>query len=216
MSSVNQSSIWNSQRIFNLWNVLWLLRHVGEYKLSNRSTDFDGFLLCDGRSLDRNEYHLLFSVIGTTYGSADSQTFRVPDFRARVIGAAGSTRTLGTAVGSEEITLSVPQLPSHSHTGTTNAAGSHTHSHNANGGAQPGLVTANGTGTATEFDNGGANELKIDAQPIALTVQAAGEHTHAFTTNTTGSGSPISVMQPTLFGVNVFIYSGGRRRIFGV
>jgi microcystin-dependent protein len=45
-----------------------------------------GWLLCDGSSISRSSpYDELFKVIGTTYGSVDSATFKLPDLRGRVV-----------------------------------------------------------------------------------------------------------------------------------
>jgi microcystin-dependent protein len=205
----NLLQLWAPQTIQSMWSLLTRTQHhVGEYRLTNRTYDFDGFMLCDGRSLSRAEYHELFAVVGTIYGAPNGDSFNLPDFRARVLGAAGGApRTLGNRVGTETITLTVPQLPPHTHTGTTVAEGEHTHSHNAPGTSQ-GLVTMNGFGTGTGFDNDGTPELNIQTPPVALTINNNGSHTHAFTTNATGSADPVPVMQPTLFGVNVFIYVG--------
>ena len=49
-----------------------------------------GFLLCDGTAFNPITYSALFSVIGTTYGQAAVNTFRVPDMRA------STTATLST------------------------------------------------------------------------------------------------------------------------
>jgi microcystin-dependent protein len=44
----------------------------------------DGWLLCDGRTLNRDLYQRLFAAIGTTYGAPDATTFKVPDMRGRM------------------------------------------------------------------------------------------------------------------------------------
>ena len=80
-----------------------------------------GWLICDGSSFPRSTYSVLFAVIGTTYGSADGSTFRVPDFRRRVPVGAGGTATsvLGNAIGNiggeESHTLNIAEMPSHNH-----------------------------------------------------------------------------------------------------
>ena len=49
---------------------------VGDYKLSVRSSDVNGWLVCDGRSLSRAEYPELFDIIGTDFGSANVNSFK--------------------------------------------------------------------------------------------------------------------------------------------
>jgi len=91
-----------------------------------------GWLQCDGSAVSRTTYADLFTAIGTTYGSGDgSSTFNVPDLRGRVVagkdnmGGSAANRitnsntvdgtTLGQTGGAEVHTLSISNLPSHSH-----------------------------------------------------------------------------------------------------
>jgi microcystin-dependent protein len=81
-----------------------------------------GFLPCDGSAVSRTAFANLFAAIGITWGTGDGvTTFNLPDLRGRApIGAgqgAGLTdRTLGSIFGEESHTLSVSEMPSHSHT----------------------------------------------------------------------------------------------------
>ncbi len=81
-----------------------------------------GWLLCDGRELDRDEYKGLFDVIGTTYGEGDgSETFNIPDM---VTDGKFAYHGEGTYVGENEVTLTEAELPSHTHTFDRRSAGS--------------------------------------------------------------------------------------------
>ena len=40
-----------------------------------------GYLHCNGQSVSRTTYSALFTVIGTSFGSVDANTFNVPDYR---------------------------------------------------------------------------------------------------------------------------------------
>ncbi|CAN0074751.1 unnamed protein product, partial [Phaeothamnion confervicola] len=95
--------------------------HVGEYKWTSRSTDFNGWLLCDGRSLSRTDYDILYDIIGTSFGTDSSTTFKIPDYRGRVLAAIGegsdlTARELGDSVGEENHALSEDEIPGHTHT----------------------------------------------------------------------------------------------------
>ena len=85
-----------------------------------------GWMFCDGTLLSINNYQVLYSVIGTTYGGDGVNTFGVPDLRGRVpIGTGqGSGLTnvvLGQKIGTETVTLLLPNLPAHSHSAPVNA-----------------------------------------------------------------------------------------------
>jgi microcystin-dependent protein len=87
-----------------------------------------GFLLCAGQAISRTGYADLFSAISTTYGVGDgSTTFNLPDLRGRVVagldnmngtdaGRLNWANTLGTSGGAQTHTLSVTEMPSHTHT----------------------------------------------------------------------------------------------------
>ena len=178
---------------------------VGDYKLSARDDDINGWLVCNGRSISRTEYPDLFAVIGTEFGSVSGTTFRLPDYTSKVIGMYGPTqgamtgyvqREMGDVVGHETIQLTVPQLPAHSHTGTTNSDGAHTHGvDNIPYGTQM-IAAASGGGTSA-----------CDETTQSITTGSAGAHTHTFTTQNTGENDDIDIMQPTLFGASVLIFA---------
>jgi microcystin-dependent protein len=78
------------------------------------------WLLCNGQSILKKDYSKLFDVIGYTYGGS-GDFFNLPDLRGRVPIGAGtgtnlSARTLAATGGAEEHTLTLQQIPSHSHT----------------------------------------------------------------------------------------------------
>eukprot|EP00340_Litonotus_pictus_P006339 CAMPEP_0170518026 /NCGR_PEP_ID=MMETSP0209-20121228/3823_1 /TAXON_ID=665100 ORGANISM="Litonotus pictus, Strain P1" /NCGR_SAMPLE_ID=MMETSP0209 /ASSEMBLY_ACC=CAM_ASM_000301 /LENGTH=180 /DNA_ID=CAMNT_0010803445 /DNA_START=165 /DNA_END=707 /DNA_ORIENTATION=+ len=78
------------------------------------------WLVCDGRALIRKDFPSLFAVIGATYGAANDQLFNLPDLRGRTaIGSGQGTglevRAAGQYIGEEAHTLTVPEMPSHSH-----------------------------------------------------------------------------------------------------
>lgn len=90
------------------------------------------WLLCDGSAVSRTTYPILFSVIGTTYGSGNgTTTFNVPDLKGKVAvgkAASGTFLNLGALGGAETVTLSATEsgVASHTHVNTlTNGAHSH-------------------------------------------------------------------------------------------
>jgi microcystin-dependent protein len=80
-----------------------------------------GWMFCDGSQLPISENETLFQLIGTTYGGDGQQTFNLPDLRGRVplhfgtLSGQGIAFQLAETGGTEEVTLTTQQMPSHSH-----------------------------------------------------------------------------------------------------
>ncbi|GMA15239.1 phage tail protein (plasmid) [Deinococcus metallilatus] len=81
-----------------------------------------GWALCNGQLLPINQNQALFSLLGTTYGGDGRTTFALPNLQGRVPIHAGSGHTLGERGGEEAHTLSLAELPAHTH--ALNAASS--------------------------------------------------------------------------------------------
>jgi microcystin-dependent protein len=74
-----------------------------------------GWMFCEGQLLPISENETLFQLIGTTYGGDGQSTFGLPDLRGRVPIHQGNGFILAETGGAEEITLTVNQIPAHSH-----------------------------------------------------------------------------------------------------
>jgi len=91
---------------------------VGEVILwaGSSTPDDENLLLCDGTHYSNTDYPDLWSIIGTTYGGTGSTDFAVPDLQGKVVMGESGTHAVGSAGGSETITLTTTEMPSHTHT----------------------------------------------------------------------------------------------------
>lgn len=201
------------------WNaILSASPAVGDIKMNVVSVERNGWLLCDGRSLNRTTYASLFAVIGTTFGAPDGSSFRLPNAAGRVLGATdNSAFPVGTATGLSQTALTVANVPSHTHSGSTSSNGSHTHSV-----SDPGHTHTQWTINDDFNNSGGANPSfsadsagyrtwsNIDSATTGVTVNADGAHSHTFTTDGGAglAGTSFGIMQPTLFVGYTFIFGG--------
>ena len=74
-----------------------------------------GWALCDGQLLPINQNQPLFALLGTTFGGDGRVNFAHPDLRSRVPIHVGSGHTLGEKGGEQAHTLSIAELPTHTH-----------------------------------------------------------------------------------------------------
>lgn len=180
---------------------------VGDYA---GSTAPPGWLLCFGQLVSTTTYALLFSAIGTTFGSG-SGTFGIPDLRGNVsggidnMGGTAANRftglSLGTQAGAQTTTLTQANLPavglsvSGSTSGYTPTIPSQG-SGQAQGTTNPSLVAAGSGGSAAYSSN---TQFGLIAGFTSLSVSGS--------TSNLGSNTAFNVAQATL-GLNKIIYCG--------
>jgi microcystin-dependent protein len=100
--------------------------YVGEIRMFAGNFAPNGWMFCEGQTLPISENEVLFQLIGTTYGGDGEETFNLPNLASRVpihmgTGPDGTTYQLGEMAGTEQETLTVQQIPNHTHplTGST-------------------------------------------------------------------------------------------------
>ncbi len=140
-----------------------------------------GWAFCDGQILPIDQNTALFSLIGTTYGGDGRRTMGIPNLQGRAPmhpgrGPGLTARRLGEKVGTETVTLTEAQIPSHSHTARASS-----------GGAAPGAPT----NTSSFARAGGGNAYHSDN--TTNQVDLASE-----TLSTTGDGQAHTNVQPYL------------------
>lgn len=124
-----------------------------------------GWLACDGSLLQisNGDYQPLYQLIGTTYGGDGQSTFALPDLRGRVPLHAGqganlSNYALGQAAGSEQVTLTIPNMPTHNHPMMASSPPG-TSSTPIAGGALASLASGNSDAQAYVAPSGGQTNL---------------------------------------------------------
>ena len=139
--------------------------YVGEIRMFAGNFAPSGWMFCDGQLLPISENETLFQLIGTTYGGDGQSTFALPDLRGRLPIHMGNGFILAETGGAEEITLTVQQIPSHSHVPQANSGnGSSSDPTNNFWAAQPALLQYIGPGTANVNLN-----VTLPANTIAAT-----------------------------------------------
>lgn len=181
------------------------------------STIPTGFLVCDGRAIDRSTYSQLFDVIGTTYGSGDGiSTFNLPNLVGRTFVGASQTLDIGDNGGEETHSLQSTEfaehdhgIPGHGHSSAftfktpelthtvTQPATTYTATWgvvNANMGSGINAYTGSGTAAMSRTTN-----LSVAAHAAtACTVSGGVTDAPAFDTESTGLGTAHDNMMPYL------------------
>ena len=153
--------------------------YVGEIRMFGGNFAPAGWMFCDGTPMAIAENETLFQLIGTTYGGDGQSTFNLPDLRGRIPIHQQGGFILAETGGAEEITLTVSQIPTHTHPFLAS-------SDQANATGMAGAVMAK-TGGATIY-NAGSN-------PVAMAPQAV---------SPVGGSQPHTNFQPYL-GINFII-----------
>src|SRR5947209_10197062 len=89
--------------------------YVGEIRIFAGNFAPAGWMFCEGQLLPISENETLFQLIGTTYGGDGQSTFGLPDLRGRIPLHQGNGFTLAETGGVETVTLTVSQIPAHTH-----------------------------------------------------------------------------------------------------
>lgn len=157
--------------------------YVGEIRMFGSNFPPAGWMFCQGQLLPIADYDTLFNLIGTTYGGDGQSTFALPDLQSRLPMHMGNGFVLAQTGGTESVTLTVNQIPAHSHTPQANSIG--------------GSDSANGTVWA----------LSKAAKPFVNVAGGVPAALNAATVQTTGGSQPHDNMHPFLcinFSISLF------------
>lgn len=154
--------------------------------------------LCNGAILSIAQNTALFSLLGTQYGGDGIRTFALPDLCGRIpVGVGAGTgltpRAVGDKGGVEQVTLSISQMPTHTH---------------------PQLVTGGTATTATPSGNVPApttGSLPSTGEPVDVLAYGPATNLQLAATQSIGAvggGLPIETMPPFL-GLSYIICTTG-------
>lgn len=174
-----------------------------------------GWALCNGQLLSVSQNSALFAILGTTYGGNGQTTFALPNLQGRAPVHAGqspgtSRYTLGEVGGTENVTLTINELPAHNHTVALSGTGNVSvalGASSANGNAPaPGPTTVpakitSGLNTLNPYSTTAPDTTLLPVN-TTTTVNVSGN------TGVVGNNLPVPIVQPYVV-VNFIIATEG-------
>jgi len=160
-----------------------VLYPVGSIIQYCETSDPDGWLICDGvnRTSTDELYYRLAILLNTMQGitTNTSNSITPPDLRSKFLfGSSNTTSNIGSFGGNNTKKLGIDNLPPHTHTGTTgNQSADHGHAYNKSSYA------------VTKQDNGNNPNRYDNEGDIYTTGENSTNHTHNFTSSSTGSNT---------------------------
>jgi len=172
-----------------------------------------GTHMCDGSILAISQYSALFALLGTTYGGNGVQNFALPDLRGRSMLGAGqgpglSNYVLGEVSGSEHTTILTSNLPAHTHTASFSSTST------MSAATTRSSLQQSAVGSVLGRSNDGATnptsipEIYCPAGTATPNAMGGLNVAGTVTVNPTGSGIPISILDPFLVITQVIMLVG--------
>jgi microcystin-dependent protein len=147
---------------------------IAEIRLMSFNFAPKGWALANGQLLPINQNQALFSLLGTTYGGNGQTNFALPDLRSRTPISFGNGHTLGERAGTEGQTITILEMPAHTH-----------------------QVMANGS-TSGNVTSPVGNFFSNSAPPNIYTGGSAGALLPSNTVSLVGGNQPHTNLQPYL------------------
>lgn len=158
---------------------------IGEIRLFAGNFAPRSWAYCDGTTLSIAEYTALYSVIGDVYGGNGNTSFNLPNLCSRVPVGTGQgpglpNVILGQVGGTETATMTINQMPAHTHIGSATIAIPASSEAGSGGPTNAVLASISGAYSGEQSDS----HLNPIATPISL--------------GSSGSGQPFGILQPVM------------------
>lgn len=148
--------------------------YLGEIRIVSFNFAPKGWALCNGQFLPINQNQALFSLLGTMYGGNGQTTFALPNLRGRIPIHFGNGHTIGEKGGEEAHTISLSELPQHTHAlqaKTDSASSNIPSSSNLLANTAPNLVYSGQSQNFTSMNSGslssvGGSQPHLNMQPF--------------------------------------------------
>ena len=167
-----------------------------------------GWAFCQGQLLAISSNSALFALLGTIYGGNGTTSFALPNLQGRTVvgpghNPGGSNYILGQASGTETVTLTPPQMPTHTHLAQFTATPGSVSVGVSTNQAQSHTASGSNSVLAAPYDPNNAASLNgfIDQANAGTLVNLAGVSATGggnVTVGPAGGNIPFSIMQPYL------------------
>lgn len=165
---------------------------LGEIRMFAAGVTPRNWLPCNGQILSINQNAALYSILGAVYGGNGTTTFALPNLNGRVPMHFGQGQGQSHSIGEEEglsgVTLTIDQMPAHSHSARLKGASQ------SNRDSPAGNVPGTLTGCKAYSQPSGGALTNMDVQSAAI--------------DSAGASTPHENMQPYL-AINFIICVAG-------
>ncbi|MCM5680006.1 tail fiber protein [Schlegelella sp. S2-27] len=171
---------------------------IGEIRMVGFNFAPVGWAQCQGQLVPIAQNQALFALLGTMYGGDGQVTFGLPDLRGRSPVGMGQGPRLsnivqGALAGTENVTLTLNNLPMHNHPTSVQVAGTATEPAN----------TPSASNNALGASSGGPGSANIWSTQLNGPVEMAGVQS-----GVAGGGQPVGMRNPYI-GINFVIAMEG-------
>jgi len=148
--------------------------YLGEIRIMSFNFAPKNWAMCNGQFLPINQNQALFSLLGTMYGGNGQTTFALPNLRGRTPIHFGNGHIIGEQAGEYAHTLTISELPQHTHTLKVKTDAVNTNipaSANYLGNTAPNLVYSGQSQNFTAMNSGslanvGGSQAHLNMQPF--------------------------------------------------